>query len=479
MIHKRIIPSSWLRDGQPATTLLHTYSRGFDKDQMNKIASSDYLMSFDMTPQPGKSYIHLITTGAGETYGPNSNGDYFNKTASLFKAANGKAKMLAGGLDEHHKTFMKYGGVYREHFNSKKGATSLGNIVSEAVNPIMNRGELIIELDNQKWASDIDKMAKGEALTFSMGCGVPEDICSVCLNPAPTRAQYCDHLKYAMLQLDKEGNQTFAINDRPAFHDISEVTIPADRIAHGLRKVAKSGSFTDYEDAKMGLYIPIELMNKIASNTEAKRYSLIHKLAEMEKRIEVQGLIPPEESMAEACPCDPEGDDSSLVSRCKGEDLNKFLGALNGNGVMLPPKTFTRIVMGKPDEEIPGLNELPNAVKDIFSHIVGSGNLEEMIQDGSYYPSHTHPDRSTVDLGKSLAERFSLEDAPLKDRVVKITISRDSGPRPLTKIAARCRPIVSAEARLLATEYAKYQLSFLANSTNDTLTNRIVYHNCS
>jgi hypothetical protein len=478
MIAKRILPSSWLRDGQPSTTLLHTYSKGFDRDQMNKIAHSDYLMAFEMQPKPNHSYIHLITTGAGEKYGPNSNGDYFNKTASLFKAANGKTRMLDGGLDKHHKSFMKYGGVYREHYNSKKGATSLGNIVAEAVNPVMDRGELIIELDNQKWASSIAKMANGEPLTFSMGCGVPYDICSSCLHTAPTRAQYCEHLKYAMLQLDNNYNQIFAINDKPAFHDISEVGTPADRIAHGLRKVAKAGSTTDYEDAKMGLYLPVDLMNKIASNTESKRYALIHKLAEIEKRIEMEGLAPVEETIAEATPCDPKMDDSRLVENAKCHDLNKFLCALSQNGVMLPPKTFIRIVTGKSDSENPGIDELPDAVKGIFSHIVENGDLEEMLQDGSYYPSHTHPDRSTIDLGKSLAEQFSLEDDPLKSRVVKLTITR-SGPRPLTKIAARCRPNVSAEASLLATEYAKYQLSFLANSTNDTLTNRIVYHNCS
>jgi hypothetical protein len=420
-------------------------------------------MQFDMEPKKGHSYIHLITTGAGETYGSNSNGDYFNKTARMFETPEGGIIKLAGGL----------------HYNSKKGAKSLGNVVLESVNPVMNRGELIIELDNNKWANSLNKLASNQSVTFSMGCGVPYDICSICATKAPTRRQYCNHLKYAMGQMDKEGNMVFAINDQPHFHDISEVGVPADKIAHGLRKVASTGCIETVYEEQAGMYIPVDMVEKIASNTESKRYSIIHKLAEMEKRIETEGIIGDGElAVAEACPCNPHIDDSSIVNSAKNKNLDEFLGALHENDVMLPPKTFIRIVSGKPDGDIPGLTELPNAVKDIFSHLVESGNMEDIMNDSSYYPKRCLHDPATRDLGKSLAEQFSLGDAPLQGRVVSITIRRKE-PRSLIKVAARCRPKVSAEARYLATEYAKYQLSFLANSTNDTLVNRVGLLNCS
>ena len=91
---------------------------------------------------------------------------------------------------------------------------------------------------------------------------VPGDVCSICLNydnPFPSRAHYCDHLKYNMLQYDsKTGRLIYAINHNGYFFDLSIVRRPADRIAWGMVRVMVPGV-----DLK-----PNEKDNKIVLKTE-------------------------------------------------------------------------------------------------------------------------------------------------------------------------------------------------------------------
>ena len=472
MIRKRIQPTSWFGE-RPTTTLLDTYSKGFNKNQLQKIAADSFIFNVDITPAKGKSYIHVITTGAGETYGSNTNGDFFNKQAGEYTFSNGKTANLGGGLKGYHNTFMKYGGVYRNHFNSKKGAQKEGEVYAECFNPEMNRGELILELDSNKWHTDLTKLANNMPLMWSMGAGVPRDLCSVCGNSAPTRKDYCDHLKYAMLQLDKTGRQICAINDQPHFHDISEVLTAADRIAFGLRKVAaaNAGMVLEEEDLT-GIYLPIDLINKIGNRQERSRSDLIYKLARIEKRIEMEGTTPDERNLIDCFSCN-EDNSEDIISKLKHIDLDKLMYALNENGVLLPPKAFVRIVTGKPAEEIEGLEELPHAVKDMFSHASKNEGFEELVNDGSYSPCLEHPGRSVMTLGNNLADSLSLHDEPLKTRVIRVTIRGGNG----EKEASQSRNIESPAARVLATEYAKYQLSYLAGNHSDDLIHRVAIHN--
>ena len=83
MIPKRIVPSAWFPD-YPTAHLIEVHSKGFDRGPMQKRASADYIMAMDLRPEPGKSFMHLITTGAGEYYGPNNNAYYFNEKTATF-----------------------------------------------------------------------------------------------------------------------------------------------------------------------------------------------------------------------------------------------------------------------------------------------------------------------------------------------------------------------------------------------------------
>ena len=133
------------------------------------------------------------------------------------------------------------------------------------------RVEIVKEINNslaeQMGAGDyLERIHQGAAVPVSMGCRVPWDECTICLNHAKTRAQYCSHLKNQMLSYLPDGRQVFAINWYPRFFDISRVRKPADSIAYGLMKVAQAKGSTILSADLADLYPPV----KIADDKEAE-----------------------------------------------------------------------------------------------------------------------------------------------------------------------------------------------------------------
>lgn len=83
--------------------------------------------------------------------------------------------------------------------------------------------------------------------TSSHNCKVGFDVCSICANKAPTRAQYCTSIKEGghcpgggcknnLGFVDDDGNMTYVDNPHPLWFDISRVARGADRIAFVLGK---------------------------------------------------------------------------------------------------------------------------------------------------------------------------------------------------------------------------------------------------
>ena len=291
MISKTVYPQQWFRD-YPVAHLLDVHSRGIEASQLQKIAASEQTFGLEIRPEKGYGFLHLITMGAGERYGSNANADYFNKEARVAhipKPCKGCSHelRLKGGLRKFHPTFMKYGHVYRDHRNSRHKAAPLGDIVCETFNPVMDRGELIVKLPEDNWRNELQKLARGEQVGWSMGTGVPADFCSICGNRAPTKKDYCYHMKFQKMAILDDGHQVFCYNDEPHFHDISCVSVPADRIALTLQKVA-SGQPVALAVEEVP-YIPLRVIEKIGSEKEQERSRLLGKLAEIEKRVEVEG----------------------------------------------------------------------------------------------------------------------------------------------------------------------------------------------
>lgn len=187
---------------------------GFTKSASEVITRRDLQ---DHMPPDTHFGVHLISLGMEEDLGPNRNGDSWSRES----------------LRKHHKSFEKFGCLFREHKNRNPHTQGVGQVKLARVNEKMKRGELVVWVDKEK-APDMYKKARdGEELSFSMSCRLPHDECSVCRKKSRTTASYCGHLRDHMLQYVK-GHEKYAYarnEEDVKFFDISEVKRRADRIA--------------------------------------------------------------------------------------------------------------------------------------------------------------------------------------------------------------------------------------------------------
>ena len=459
---------------EPTAKLIEIHSKGIDSNWMSKRAAMFDDIKDQIKPEKGKTCIHLITTGAGETYGSNNNSDYFNKEAREVtfphpkKGASSK-RMLAGGLKEYHKTFMKTGAVYKHHKDNKDKNKSSGSIKFETYNPKMERGELIVELDNNKWESELNKLANDESIYFSIGAGVPYDICSICNNVSTTRDQYCHHMKNEMLQMDKNANQVFVYNDKPGFHDISGVFRPADKIAFGLRKVA-NGVVSSAELAEMSRYsIPVEFTDIYLTGKKYDRRQVLKKLAAMEEVIDGVSDDSPL-GIAKYAFCGGSGFDeiSPNVLSKLGADTDQSLSEMGRAKVVLPLELFFKLALGnKADEIEPHIKEAKSKMPSLFRDIESNDGLDEFLGDGTYDGAPCLL-RNIKDEVGGLTESHSLADEPLRKRITVSMIRKEPGSGPSVEtIKKASSEAVSGPANFLAREYGKYLLSFCRDKEED------------
>lgn len=443
MISKRLTNDQFA--DQLPSTLLHIFSRGLDQSQLQKMAASPDLAAFGgkVKPEPGHSFIHLITLGAGERYGSNTWADYFNKTARCHTSPGMGTAQLADGLSKHHRSFMEHGAVYRNHHNATKGGTPKGEIVWEGLNDRMDRGEVVIKVANDAWHVELDKIARGEPVFWSMGCGCPDDMCSYCLNRAPNRTKYCDHLKFQKHAIMDNGVQVSALTDRPIFHDISEVPTPADRIANHLAKVAAAGHYVPLEEDQ-GLYVPLSVMRQVLGNKARIRVDVVEKVAASQEMASV-GQIPP---------LDPV-DEAEIVAGLSKYAFTDVMVELKNAHIVLPPRTFARILLGNKTDSIAGLEKMADAVGEVYSQLRNGIGSQEILEDGSYFPTQTLPSApGVVREVRKHQQKLALSPEAIARRVAAFELS----PAEHQKTASAPSP----EVQCLAREYVKYQLSVLS-----------------
>ena len=465
-------------NGQSATTLLETAQGKLSRDFLLKQACEDANWYRDeVKTRPGHAYMLVITNGAGEFYGSNVNNDYFNEGRGIwhgFDVPPGQptSYQMKGGLKEFHRTYRSLGGVYRRHRNGTKKNPATGknyekegNICCERYNEDLHRGEAVLELPEDKWADVIQKVSAGDPVCWSMGAGVPFDICSACLNKAKTRKDYCQHMKHQAGRTLSDGNKIFVINDETYYHDISEVgTNPAMKIAFTLEKVAAGEACGPMELSSDGLWLPLHVVQQMDAN-HGRRYGLLLKMAAAEARLRAQGADKHIDDLADTFDVSDEGC-AEAADRCRGIPLDQLFSQLASQKILLPPKVFTAIVIRRGQDN--GLlnrwpDAMPSMLKDIFTRIAAQPQLlEEVVGDGCYRPQACRCCGRPV-LPPSLEERFSIDPDAVRHRTITVIVRGGERPRGLAeKQASACTEPEKRMAQAAALEYAKYQLSFAA-----------------
>lgn len=220
----------------------------------------------NLKPDPANIYVLVNALGAGEFWGSNINGDWFPEGSLIHKGP-------IYGYETFYQAF-----PYKHHVN-KDPSRSFGKVELACWNDAMKRVELIVSINRERarrfGAEDvIDKLDRNMFPDVSMGCKVPYDLCSKCLDwekyrraqstfdpkrhrsvgaavlefhkkdpirgLSVTRNDYCEHLKTMLNKILSDGTKVYAINDYPRFFDISFVFIGADKTAKVMAKLASA-----------------------------------------------------------------------------------------------------------------------------------------------------------------------------------------------------------------------------------------------
>lgn len=232
-----------------------------------KTASSEIQTFWDAIEKTDDAaYLWVIGVSAWEYYGCNNNGDAFSEA----------------DLQASHPSFVSNAHVFLHHVN-KDPARSIGKPVYSWYNPDMHRVELVLQLDKARpgAAAQVARIKAGEPVFVSMGCKVAHDVCSICGNKAPTREQYCDHLRFNLKRILPDGRQVYALNPDPVFFDISIVRRPADPTAGALDKLASQSWAPEHGQCAAGSAALGEAAEDLCANRDAVR-----KLAELAKRMD-------------------------------------------------------------------------------------------------------------------------------------------------------------------------------------------------
>lgn len=320
-----------------------------------------------LRPDPKYTYVLAIAMGYSEYYGSNSNTDWYGYNPQLdingllyagpewgqdYEGDKIQAKTWTHGYPTYYNA-----AIYAHHKNFDPVKFGFGDVVFVYPNPDMKRIELVIrihhDLIKQKgYGSFLDRLWAGEPISFSMGCRVPFDLCSICsdwdtirramrmfdpvvhahegisilhyhkrVRPirglAITRADYCDHMLFHKGKILPNGQQVFVYNDFPRFFDFSIVWIPADSTAKSMWYLAP----------------PVE---KVANT---KKIAILKRSA---IKKEIPGLVLQQVKQdAESRPELP-----VELMRRHGHGVGDILSTLGAMGIVASPGEFQRLLVG-------------------------------------------------------------------------------------------------------------------------------------
>lgn len=354
------------------------------RERFTKTASeaSDYIRAVE--PKPGTSIVLVLALGAYETYDLNRNGDGFNEFPfkSGFKPtcgccpSDGAWVTQQEVLPNHYKSFEEHGKIYRHHQN-KDPLKACGDVLKAFWNPQMHRVELLLGLRNELAPDLAERIEAGEYPAVSMGCRIKYDVCTVCGHRAPTRKQYCDHLKFGMRQVTPSGLRAGALNPSPKFFDISFVVKPADLTGYMMKKVADEGAYTVRTSAELGEYLDTfeekrAAIRKVADIDKVVRgIPVDHKSSPLSKA-DVSHIQQYRDMVLPAVKRMPDFDVGTIKSLAK-YPVAQVLSTLSAAGVILTTPEFVKMIVEKmapgtqvPEYALDGIVAMQGHIFDLF-----------------------------------------------------------------------------------------------------------------
>ena len=131
-------------------------------------------------------------------------------------------------------------GNFKNHQNDDV-SKAVGIILDVVPNRSGKFIEALLAVDAKKDGDLVRSIDKGYVNAVSMGARVAYSICSICDNIAKNENEYCDHIKFnkgGRLYIDGSFHEVYEDNRGVNFIELSWVTVPADRHAIMLEKVA-------------------------------------------------------------------------------------------------------------------------------------------------------------------------------------------------------------------------------------------------
>ena len=253
-----------------------------------------------LKPRAGSQYVLVNAMGAGENYGSNINGDFFEESGLIHRPTDwtgdplvdkAKGKKWTYGYPTFYNAF-----PYKHHQNKDPGR-AYGEVELAAWNPLMKRVELVCRVDHDKCMkfggmSVWDKLSTGQFPDVSMGSKVCYDLSSITtdweeyrkalktFDPKKfaypglavldyhkklkrengvgirglsiTRNDYDEWTRNHMNKILPDGRKVWVYNPFPRFFDISFVFIGADRTAKTMVFIIRQGDQKYVPSAEAG-----------------------------------------------------------------------------------------------------------------------------------------------------------------------------------------------------------------------------------
>lgn len=394
--------------GAVAIPLFGGAEAAFEKTAAPMLLSEVTRFITALRPSPSSIYVLVNAMGAGEYYGSNINGDYFSEASLIHAPDDWSGNPL---LDKPRVKVWPYGfptfyeALPYAHHRNKEPSRAYGEVELAAWNPKMRRVELVVRVDKDRcerfagtgvW----DKLKQGQFPDVSMGCKVPFDTCSICLDwelyrkaqstfdpkehksageavlafhknlilkkgkgirgVSITRKDYCEHAGKWMNRILRDGRKVFVYNDYPRFFDISFVFIGADKTAKVMLKIAEGARVWALPSAelaeKLGYDEVLEQLPAVAAPAFEKAASVPEELlksaflgkAAKEKDSEITKDILPSHFASKAVPLLTKTEPDlppEIIDALGDAGLGAALSTTGGLGIVLRPREFQRIVL--------------------------------------------------------------------------------------------------------------------------------------